>query len=667
MFSFPKKSINSMSYKPCRYHIPSSLLASQTTERSAKARKRTVIQQPLTYKFLLEKQAFFVTTHAVKAQTAANRATALRAFLRLHALDVEDVVGSEMRINWPDCLEKLLRGLQKDGKSPRHISNTKSALAPWRAMVVEDDNLRAVEAGKPTIFQTFLRELIGSQPIKYVARQTNVPYDMLLGWVSGKVPRARNAIHVARLERFFAVPAGELASVAGVSHQSRLRQPEVGTPKLNGYRSSLGERIKDEYWLKPAVDSPLRTQWYEFMRYKVADVPSLERSSKGKWRISPLPLVRSAEANWFCFQNGAEVSSAYGAWAKVAGYLGWLTLSTERGGMGFPVEEVQTMAWLVVPELVAKHLEWKKERTGQYSSGFNEYLGWLMSLMRPLEGYFPQNPWLRETLPPAYRQADWNAMCMVQMKHSRRLIQAKIGNIEVSRDPFEPISEVLDLPEPMEAVVDMIYRMRADRPVGNPKSEAIWSRDLVLVKLMISNPLRLRMFAHLSWTSDNTGNLYQKGDGSWWVKWKSKFFKNARGAAGDKDYDSPVHESAWKDIERYLQQHRPVLMRTPTNLVFLSNNQFAGKDEPHKPWDNLSARLAKITSQYLFKCPGIGAHGFRHLVGSAIIRAAPGEMHTVAKVLNDRIITVEKHYARFTSGDGSRRMGEILGKSFNRM
>lgn len=101
------------------------------------------------------------------------------------------------------------------------------------------------------------------------------------------------------------------------------------------------------------------------MRYKTEDVPLLECSSKGKWRISPLPLETPRETNWCLFRDGAEVASAYGPWAKVMGYLGWLVLPTERGGMGFALERVQTMAWLAVPEIFAKHLEWKKERIGK--------------------------------------------------------------------------------------------------------------------------------------------------------------------------------------------------------------------------------------------------------------------------------------------------------------
>ena len=539
-----------MTYAPCRYFVPSSLLASQTTERAARTRKRTVNQQPLTYKHLLDKQTYHVETQSLNAQTAANRATALRAFLRTHSLDAEDVIGPEMRMHWPECLEKFLRGLQEQGKSPRSISNTKAALMPWRQMVVEDDNARAVDAGKPTLFQAQLRALIGDRPITFVARQTNVPYDMLLGWVNGKVPRTTSALHIARVERFFGIETGSLSSIAGVSHAPRLRPENIGALAPNAYRDSLAERTKHHYWFKPAEDSPLRKQWYDFMRYKTAASHSLERSKKGRWRIAPLPIEVERPTNWFIFLNGAEVPSAYAVWAKVAGYLGWLALPPEKGGKGIAAECLQTIAWFVVPELVEEHLDWKKERSGMYSSSFPEFIGWAKSLLRPGVGYFPQNPWLRDTLPEEFRLGNWEAMCAAQFKHLDNLLESRLGEVEVARDSFAPIADVLDLPEPMEAVVDMIQRLRADRPVGNPLSEAIWARDLVMLKMMISNPLRRRMYAHLKWRPDNAGNLYQKLDGSWWIKWKTKYFKNAKGAAGDMDYDSPVHESAWKDTAR---------------------------------------------------------------------------------------------------------------------
>jgi hypothetical protein len=660
-----------VTYAPCRYSLPSSLLASQTTKRAAaRARKRTVNTQPLTFKLLLEKQDFFLRCGTIKPQTAANRASALRSFLRCHSVGEEDVVGSEMRLEWPDCLEKFLLSLQAEGRSSRGISNTKSALMSWRQMVVEDDDCRAAEAGKPSIFQSQLRCLIGERQIKLVARQTNVPYDMLLGWVNGKVPRAPNAIHIARLERFFATEPGGLASIAGVSHAPRLRPVDLGSPPPNEYREGLAAKSKQTYWLKPAEDSPLRKQWYDFLRYKTecALPETVKRSKRGKWRLSPLPMENEGPSNWYMFLDGAEVPSARAAWAKVAGFLGWLTLAAgDKGGMGLPEEEAQTLAWLAVPELMREHSKWKSARSNGRNSGIPELLGWFASLVRAEEGYFPQNPWLLETLPEGFQGIEWQWLCAKQRQTLSKLVESLDGEVEISRDPFAPISSILDLPQPMEAVVDMFHRLRADRPVGDKIREAIWSRDIAMLRLMTCNPLRKRMFAHLSWKADNTGNLYQRLDGSWWIKWQTRYFKNAKGAAGERAYDAPVHPSAWNDIERYLRKHRPTLMRAPTDLVFLSTDQFAGRTEVHKPWKQISERVRTLTRRYLFRCPGIGTQAIRHLVGTSIIRAAPAEMETVAKVLNDRVETVRKHYARLGSGDAAHRMGDLLASSFNRM
>lgn len=49
--------------------------------------------------------------------------------------------------------------------------------------------------------------------------------------------------------------------------------------------------------------------------------------------------------------------------------------------------------------------------------------------------------------------------------------------------------------------------------------------------------------------------------------------KNRRGGPAIRDYDSPVHQSVWADLERYLFKHRPHLMRWPTDLVFLARTE----------------------------------------------------------------------------------------------
>ncbi|MNY07178.1 hypothetical protein D3C86_1399700 [compost metagenome] len=179
-------------------------------------------------------------------------------------------------------------------------------------------------------------------------------------------------------------------------------------------------------------------------------------------------------------------------------------------------------------------------------------------------------------------------MCDRQFDLLEQLASSYYNEIEVSRDSFEPLRHLIDQKNPMESAADMIQRMRAARPVGAaPRKEAIWARDLVLIKILASNPLRRRNLAHLTWRADNTGELYQKSDKSWWIRIPKHKFKNWYGAAQDVPYDSRVHASAWIDIEKYLFTFRPILMVAPTDLVFLTrkSRRLGAK---HRPWVDMA-------------------------------------------------------------------------------
>lgn len=57
----------------------------------------------------------------------------------------------------------------------------------------------------------------------------------------------------------------------------------------------------------------------------------------------------------------------------------------------------------------------------------------------------------------------------------------------------------------------------------------------------------------------------------------------------------------------------------------------------------------------------------RHVVVTAILKTESGDMKTAALVLNDLETTVAKYYSGMRSGDGAVRMGQLLGKTLNRM
>jgi hypothetical protein len=654
----------STGYEVRRYYIPSSITASQTPKKKG-VRAYGRLMPPLTYQALLDEQSRDVQINGLNEQTAANRATALRKFLRANGMRPDDVVGNEMRLNHPEAIERLVRLLEEEGRSTRSISNTRAAFRPWREAVIEYDTSLALAREKGTPFVQALKSVISDSPVKRVAKHAGVPQDMLRGWLLGKQPRSSNAIYMMRIEAFFGLERMSLVTLAGVKPRGYKAQLG-GPPSQIRYNETVQPLTQQHYFCKPESDSQLRLQWQAYLRYKTSAVPQLRRTKRGKWRVSPCPLSPETDANWWAFLGGEEVASARIVWAKVSSYLGWLALPQDRGGKGFEDASVQTLAWLAVPDYLEEYLDWCKNRIGNRNQGTTQFLGLVASLVRPRFGYLVQNPELQGTLPARYSHQDWEKLCERQFDLTEQLVAAYSGEIEVSRDSFAPIRKLIDLPQPMEGIVDMLQRMRADRPVGAaPSMEAIWSRDMALIKLLLSNPLRKRNLAHMTWRPDNSGDLYQQADGSWWIRLPKSKFKNRTGAAGESIYDCEVQSSAWSDIERYIFIYRPKLLRYESDLVFLA--RLLPGSTKHRPWEGLSAKVHDLTAKYVPQCSGFGSHAFRHIVATSILKAEGGTHKTAARVLNDRVATVEKHYDGLTSNDGAREMGRLLGSQFGRM
>lgn len=114
------------------------------------------MSQPLTYQTLLENLNHQVELQTINAQTAANRATVLRSFLRANRLSMDDVIGSEMRVGHIEALERFFSHLADEGKSNRDISNNRSMMRRWKEAVVELDTVAALTAGSQTPFQETL-------------------------------------------------------------------------------------------------------------------------------------------------------------------------------------------------------------------------------------------------------------------------------------------------------------------------------------------------------------------------------------------------------------------------------------------------------------------------------------------------------------------------------
>lgn len=290
------------------------------------------------------------------------------------------------------------------------------------------------------------------------------------------------------------------------------------------------------------------------------------------------------------------------------------------------------------------------------------------ALNHPKHGYLTQMPELREWLPETHRPLVWQDACEEAYAWASEMKRnLSVAGIEHSREPMAPIKSVLELDDPLEAVADMISRMKSCRPTTGGTNEAVWARDLLLVKLMASNPLRAKNMKLLTYSADNTGNLYRRPDGSWFIRLEKRAFKNAKGAAKRRDYDMPVNRVVWADIERYLNVYRPMLPDADKVGYFFLSSMDEKQEGYVGAWKSLNRRVFYLTRRYLWDCPGIGTHGFRYIIGTATLKKAPGAWDAAAAVLHDEVETVKAHYAHLRPSDGGKFVHTLLDSAFARM
>jgi len=134
--------------------------------------------QPTTYQHLVDIQERLVQQGVLKVQTAANRATALRMFLKLNKLELGDPVGREFRVSFNAQCQALVEHFKEQGKTPRNIGNSLSALRPWRTMLVSLDTDRAIAGDNLPPFNQAFRSVLKDHPVKlkFPAQKAEFPF-----------------------------------------------------------------------------------------------------------------------------------------------------------------------------------------------------------------------------------------------------------------------------------------------------------------------------------------------------------------------------------------------------------------------------------------------------------------------------------------------------------
>lgn len=474
--------------------------------------------------------------------------------------------------------------------------------------------------------------------------------DNLNHWCAEKtIPHPKFRGLVAEIERFLELPEKTLSSL--------LRPPALRAGFAGGKnprkQSSFGKKMT-EARAKPY------SVWEDCLEEELRDLTAFKTEP-----VLPRGLERLDSAMWTS-SDGHEFPSANLMRNSMKVFFGYLCLPVISDdpmlrGLGYAKDKL-TLGLLTDMNAVEKYVtEFMKARSGgKYNRGHIRFLGTVASLLRPGTGYLYQKPEFAAKLGMSVDKKMWQKHCVATRNRALDILQdikraEKIGSntFAKGRDPEEPITDILALPDPYAALAQFLGKMLKDvETFTSDIRQAIFFRDLVLIAMLMANPLRIKMFSEMKFGE----NLIRRDDGSWWIYFGRNSFKNRK--AIPKDYLVRVAPELIPLIERYQKEFRPQLFgANECEYVFLRQN--IGDRQSSKSSDiyrfaekDLSFCVRSRTGDYFPESPGFGPHSFRHITATSIIKNNPETGFFLAsKVLHDKLETVEANYAHLKTSE----------------
>ena len=245
-----------------------------------------------------------------------------------------------------------------------------------------------------------------------------------------------------------------------------------------------------------------------------------EHSSRNDvWRVKS-PASVSTKPSWTCLlSDGSVVPTAGATWNFLGRYFSWLALDRQSGGAGYDSGHINTLAWLLDQDSMQAYLRWQQQRSGNIlHSGIPTVLQLAAMLLRPKTGWIWLNQSLAfaldkdarqiclhfeaEGMSPFALKTAWRERCEVVWaayeKQGKFLETHK--SLRHSRDPKEPIADILMHERPLSVLMDMLAVLKKNPPwCKQTKRYAVWTRDVLLLAWMTANPLRVGHFATMTY------------------------------------------------------------------------------------------------------------------------------------------------------------------------
>lgn len=614
-----------------------------------------------------------------KQKQKRNFKTAFNQFLEATGFGEESLVGTELTDEFE---AKLKIFVDFEVRRKLSISTYGPRVSQIRALKMFVDANFAPEVQLQNLPKTFGQRLLKlitvlGHTIKSFWRRLPeglLQYRTLLNWCDERrLPSVKSLQLVETIESYLEVPSGTLRPPRYHLHGCNLKvgvsdSGKKGRAALSKPYYVWTESLKEEF-------QPL------FKHKTVAILPEgEERDELGKWTVS----------------EGGDFPTARYVKDFLRSFMGYCALPADNPdpylrGVGIATEAL-SLALLADKGLVEDYIEFMRLRNGlraqsvedtdaventpaymisadrrwilydkggKYNMGTLTVLGIISGLLRPDKGYLYQHPEFATKLGPRMTAATWQQQCKETRTRVNKIRQdilklKKEGNTDkydFGRDPTKVIQWILDLKRPLEALHLMLKEMLDDLlpEYASEIDRARQFRNIILVALLVSNPLRIHMFSIMQFGK----HLSRRGDGSWWLTFGRRAFKNRRSLKCD--YEVRVAPELWPLLDRYKEEFHPVLAGSSgSTFVFVSVEKGRRRNQIGERLSrvSLSKIIRHLTGLYLPGEVGFGPHAFRHIVATDIIKKDPRlGFILAARALHDKLETVEDKYIHLKTSE----------------
>ncbi|MDM0018015.1 helix-turn-helix domain-containing protein [Variovorax saccharolyticus] len=619
------------------------------------------------------------------AKQQANMASALNLWMRTFSFAPETFVGAEFSTDFDGHFLRF-----SDAHAERLASRTQK---DRQEQIVQWARLFAAQSRTDSLPQSFhaaLQVALEASGLSKAetCRRAGITPPTLNRWLTGPyLPQSCSMDAVRALAGALGFEADALLSRLPPLRRTRYSREEKRPPMAltaYGKRIQRGKAETPNYTLRPT--KRIRVQWVDVLAFKT-DAGRETADKTNTWRLKPLDRT-GMRVQWPMLYEGQVCVTGAVAWNSISQFLGYLRLP-KPSGQGIPDDAVDTIAWLAVPEFIRGFNSWKRRRAGNIRHrGLSTFLQMAISFVAPKSGWVWNNPSLASSLPTAYggndNEQQWQARCAqahVKLKAQLKALTNE-GKLTRSRDSQNRAASILNSAHPLKSLLRLVQALEANPPPpAHVRDYRAWIRDVLMVKLLVSNPLRVGHFSVMTYRPDGSGNLYRSDSGAWRMRFMASDFKNQKGAAAE-DYDVAVEPSVHAWIHRYLSEARPYAVDADKNeYLLLPFVRGPRTDDEGVTWsrrdksrargetaleahgleragnwssDCLGKRIQVLTALYLPDTLGFGPHVFRHIIATDHLKRHPRDYLTVAHLLHDRLDTVLREYGHLTVDDGLR-------------